>query len=64
MLLDLFADAKKSGILKEDADEEALSRLVMSCVEGAILISKASKDTESLVKTVDALKSVIARCRA
>jgi hypothetical protein len=36
----------------------------MSCVEGAILICKASKDPELLLKTVDTLKQVISGYRA
>lgn len=59
----LFDEAKGMGILKKEADCHALSRLVMSSVEGAILISKASKDGESLRGTVETLKSVICAYR-
>ncbi len=55
----LFDEAKTMGKLKEEADSASLSRLVMSSVEGAILICKASKDAESMRETVETLKSVI-----
>lgn len=47
------------GKLKPDADSDGLSRLLMSSIEGALLICKASKDTESFRKTAEALKSAI-----
>lgn len=47
------------GKLRKEANSASLSRLVMSSVEGAILICKASKDAESMRQTVDTLKSVI-----
>jgi hypothetical protein len=47
------------GKLRPDADSDALSRLVMSSIEGALLMCKASKDTESFKKTAEALKSTI-----
>lgn|GEM_PF-1433014 len=59
LLKRLFEEAKKVGKLRPDVDCEAVSRLIMSTVEGAILICKASKDQESLTKTIDTLKSVI-----
>jgi hypothetical protein len=47
------------GKLKPDADSDALSRLVMSSIEGALMLCKASKDTESFRQTAEALKSMI-----
>jgi hypothetical protein len=64
LLVRLFNEAKDMGKLGQSADCEALSRLIMSTVEGAILICKASKDQESLTKTIDTLKSVIKGFRA
>ncbi|MBI5249266.1 MAG: hypothetical protein HY912_07210, partial [Desulfomonile tiedjei] len=36
-----FDEAKRVGKLGPDADSEGLSRLVMSCIEGALLLCKA-----------------------
>lgn len=54
-----FDQAKAIGVLRSDADSDALSRLVMSSIEGALMLCKASKDTESLKRTAEALKSMI-----
>ena len=51
-------------MLKKDTDCDSLSRLVMSTLEGAILICKASRDAGSLRKTIETLKSVISIHRA
>jgi hypothetical protein len=63
LLSGLLEEAKKLGILRPDIECDALGMLIMSTVEGAILICKASKDQESLIKTIDTLKSVIAGFR-
>lgn len=63
MLCNLFEEAKALGGLKRDTDHNALSRLIMSALEGAILICKASKDPASLSKTAETLKSVISLYR-
>ncbi len=59
LLVRLFEEAKSLGELKQDTDSDALSRLVMSTVEGAILICKTSKDADGLRRTIGALKSII-----
>ncbi len=59
LLCNHFDEAKAIGKLKPDADSDALSRLVMSSIEGALMLCKASKDTESLRQTAEALKSMI-----
>ncbi len=63
MLCRHFDQARTMGILKPDADSDALSRLVMSSIEGALMLCKASKDTESFKKTAEALKSMISSQR-
>lgn len=63
ILLQLFEEAKERGQLKEDPDYDGLSSLIMSAIEGCILISKASKDKEPILKTVKSLKSIIEGCR-
>jgi len=64
LLSGLLREAKQVGELNKDTDCDALSSLVMSAMEGAILICKASKNPTSLLKTVEALKSVITSRRA
>ncbi|MBI4596374.1 MAG: TetR family transcriptional regulator C-terminal domain-containing protein [Candidatus Tectomicrobia bacterium] len=59
LLNSLFEEAKKQGKLRKNADCKALSHLIMSTVEGAILICKASKDSPTLRKTLETLKSVL-----
>ncbi|WP_272913409.1 LmrA/YxaF family transcription factor [Desulfomonile tiedjei] len=54
-----FDRAKAQGCLEPDADTDGLSRLVMSTIEGALLLCKASKDTEAFKKTAEALKQAI-----
>jgi len=59
LLVRLFEEAKRLGKLRAEVDPDALSKLVMSTVEGAILICKASKDRASLKTTTETLKWVI-----
>lgn len=59
LLSSLLGEAKEVGELRKETDCDALSRLIMSAMEGAILICKVSKDPASLSKTVETLKSVI-----
>ncbi|MDY6881861.1 MAG: TetR family transcriptional regulator C-terminal domain-containing protein [Desulfatiglans sp.] len=62
VLLGLFQEATERGQLKKDTDYDGLSALIMSGIEGGILISKASKDKEAILKTIGALKAVIEGC--
>jgi TetR/AcrR family transcriptional regulator, transcriptional repressor for nem operon len=55
-LRDLFDEAKAAGKLSDEVDTDGLSRLVMSSIEGALVMCKASKDTDSLKKTAEVLK--------
>ncbi|RPJ11258.1 MAG: hypothetical protein EHM36_01790 [Deltaproteobacteria bacterium] len=64
LLCGLLDQARELGRLRQTTDSDALSRLIMSTLEGAILICKASKDSTALLKTVETLKSVIAFYRA
>jgi hypothetical protein len=59
LLLSIFKEAKEIGSIKSNIDCDALSNLIMSTIEGAILICKVSKDRESFIKTLETLKSVI-----
>ena len=52
------------GRLRKATDCDGFSCLIMSTLEGAILICKASKGSTALLKTVETLKSVIAFYRA
>lgn len=63
LLSRLLGEAIEVGELRKETDCDALSRLIMSTVEGAILICKVSKDPASLLKTVETLKSVLASHR-
>jgi hypothetical protein len=63
LLYNHFNQAKAMGKLKPDADSDALSRLVMSSIEGALMLCKASKDTDSFRQTAEALKSMISSQR-
>jgi hypothetical protein len=58
MLRELFHEAKTAGMLATDLDEDSLSRVVISSLEGALLMCKASKDLESFEKTAEALKRI------
>lgn len=59
LLLNLLEEAKKAGSIKPDTNCNAISNLIMSTIEGAILICKTSKDRESFIKTMETLKSII-----
>lgn len=58
MLRDLYDRAKREGKLANSLDSDSLSRVVISSVEGALLMCKASKDLESFKKTGEALKRI------
>jgi hypothetical protein len=59
LLVRLFEEARRLGKLNPEVDPGALGKLVMSTVEGAILICKASKDGASLKTTTETLKWLI-----
>jgi hypothetical protein len=59
MILGLLEEAKGDGSLKEDADVSALSHLVISSIEGALILHRVLAEPEPLEKTRDALKLVI-----
>ena len=61
--MELFDQANQAGNSALRIDSDALSRLVISSIEGALLLCKASKDPEALKKTGEALKSVVRLCR-
>jgi hypothetical protein len=63
-LTGLLEEARNKGILRPNTDCDALSRVIVSTLEGAILICKASKDEASLLKTAQGLKSVISGYRS
>ena len=60
--MELFDQANQAGNSALRIDSDALSRLVISSIEGALLLCKASKDPEALKKTGEALKSVVRLC--
>jgi hypothetical protein len=62
-LVELFDQANQAGKSASPIDSDALSRLVISSIEGALLLCKASKDPDALRKTGEALKSVVRLCR-
>lgn len=59
MLRGLFEQAKEQGRLAEQDNSDDLTRLVMSTIEGALLICKASKDIRSFKQTGEALKGIL-----
>lgn len=59
LLTGLFDEAKATGIIEDDRDSEALSYLLISSLEGALILYKASKDVKAYTKTHDALKAVL-----
>ena len=59
----LFDQANQAGKSASRIDSDALSRLVISSIEGALLLCKASKDPDALRRTGEALKSVVRLCR-
>ena len=63
MLQNLFDQAKQDGLIHSEADSESLSYLVISGIEGALILYKASKDPNIFLKIGHALKSVIADLR-
>jgi hypothetical protein len=42
-------------------DSDSMSRVVISSLEGALLMCKASKDLDSFKKTAEALKRIACR---
>jgi TetR/AcrR family transcriptional regulator, transcriptional repressor for nem operon len=63
MLGSEFEQAKKEGLISMDADGESLAYLVISGIEGALILYKASKDPNIFLKVGHALKSVITELR-
>jgi hypothetical protein len=61
MLRALYDRAKLEGKLDESVDSESMSRVVISSLEGALLMCKASKDLDSFKKTAEALKRIACR---
>jgi hypothetical protein len=61
--VELFDQANQAGKSGWHIEPDALSRLVISSIEGALLLCKASKDPDALRKTGEALKSVVRLCR-
>lgn len=55
----MFQQAQDVEKLRPDADPYGLSLVVMSCVEGALLMCKASKDIASFQATASVLKGMI-----
>ena len=64
LLLALFSRAKTMGLLRPDADPDALADVVICGLEGALLIAKASKDVGRFRNMTDNLKAVINSYRA
>jgi hypothetical protein len=62
-LVELLDQANQAGKSAWRIDSDALSRLVICSIEGALLLCKASKDPDALKRTGDALKSVVRLCR-
>ena len=60
--MELFDQANQAGKSALRIDSDALSRLVISSIEGALLLCKASKDPDALKKTGETLKSVVRLC--
>jgi hypothetical protein len=61
-LIELFDQASQENSSGVVLAPDSLSRLVISSIEGALLVCKASKDPESLKKTGEALKFVVRSC--
>jgi hypothetical protein len=61
-LTELFEEANREAESQCVLESESLSRLVISSIEGALLLCKASKDPTSLRKTGEALKFVVRNC--
>ena len=59
LLQQLFEEAKAQGILETGTDARALSHLIVSSVEGAIILYKASHNPDAYTSIGEALKSVI-----
>ena len=64
MIAGLLEQARRQGSLKPSADIQSLARLVISAMEGALLIAKAGKDPSHLEQTVDALLDLLRDRRA
>ena len=62
-LVELFDEAIRADKSALSIDSDALSRLVISSIEGALLLCKASKDPDALRKTGNALKAVVRLCK-
>jgi hypothetical protein len=61
MLRALYDQAKIAGEFDENVDSDSMSRVVISSLEGALLMCKASKDLDSFKKTAEALKRIACR---
>lgn len=64
LMTSLFEQARSGGWLRGDADSESLSLLMISVIEGALLMCKASGDVESFKKTANSLKQTLCLYRA
>jgi len=60
LLLSLIGQAKDKGLIRAETDDDALALLIMSVIEGSLLICKAGKDTDQFQQTAVILKTIIA----
>ena len=60
LIQDLLEEARQAGRLRAAADCAALAGLMVSALEGALLICKAAKDGTQLQQTADTLLALVA----
>lgn len=63
LLAGLFEEAKTLGLVDKDLDGEAFGHLIVSSLEGILIIHKASHDPAAYTKTRKALKELLAGLR-
>lgn len=59
LLVEVLQEAKSLGKLRAETDTESLSHLIISSIEGSLVLYKASRDPEAFVKIGAALKASI-----
>ncbi|MFC1836482.1 TetR family transcriptional regulator C-terminal domain-containing protein [Thermodesulfobacteriota bacterium] len=63
LLVDLIEEAKSSNRIDREVESDPMSFLIISSIEGALILHKASHDGAVLRKTGRALKSVLSSVR-
>ena len=59
LIVSLLEQARAAGQFNRDVDLDAFAHLIMSTIEGALLISRASGDVDTFVKAGNSIRNMV-----